>query len=73
MIWKSILKNLKNLNLEVAGGDLKGGGVNSNPTVVHTNIVHDIQYQLNVLEIRHRGEYSVAVRIIESIGKKILD
>ena len=23
MIWKSILKNLKNLNLEVAGGDLK--------------------------------------------------
>ena len=27
MIWKSILKNLKNLNLEVAGGDLKGGGV----------------------------------------------
>ena len=26
MIWKSILKNLKSLNLEVAGGDLKGGG-----------------------------------------------
>ena len=23
MIWKPILKNLKNLNLEVAGGDLK--------------------------------------------------
>ena len=26
MIWKSILKNLKNLNLEVAGGDLKARG-----------------------------------------------
>ena len=25
-IWNSIFQNLKNLNLEVAGGDLKGGG-----------------------------------------------
>ena len=33
MIWKSILKNLKNLNLEVAGGDLKGGGFSFNRVV----------------------------------------
>ena len=33
MIWKSILKNLKNLNLEVAGGDLKGGGFRFNRVV----------------------------------------
>ena len=37
MIWKSILKNLKNLNLEVAGGDLKARG--SIPAILYSGLL----------------------------------